>query len=143
MEEPPIVTKKELNLSYIAGLFDGEGCISIHSSKNSFTVYVGIEMRDSLALKKIQSIFGGKIGVVHNKKKNCTMRRIRFSSRLAAKFLRSVYPFLTVKKKQAKVALDMLDYRKTTKHTFQDRVARYEQWADKCKSLKKEDWIEL
>ena len=48
-----------LSLEYIAGLFDGEGWITVSKNKKTFIPIVGIKMNGFNLLKKLHNEFGG------------------------------------------------------------------------------------
>lgn len=135
--------KSLINASYIAGIFDGEGCISIYKKKKAgFKVHVSIEMRDPQAIKYIASVFG--ITVIHGKRKDekHIMYRVSMNNVKSLKMLNMIYPFLKVKKTQAKIAIDMLAYKNSSaaQHPYDKRVKKFEKWASDCKRLKKSSW---
>lgn len=55
--------KRPTDIAYIAGLFDGEGCVSVRkwTTKKAFqhTLYVSITNTDKKVLDWIQSQYGG------------------------------------------------------------------------------------
>lgn len=99
-----------LSEEYIAGFFDGEGCVTIntstatHKSGNRYpsTVMVCVSQNDINILRLIQNRCGGKLLA------NSTHKRhhiLQWYGNKAGSFLELVYPHLQVKKKQAEVAL--------------------------------------
>ena len=109
------MTKKEI-IAFIAGLFEGEGSISIanlvNKSWNKRTDYnlkVRISNTDKQLLGWIVANYGGKIyrsSIVNNK----TVWAWAVHSRIAEKFLKDVMPYLICKKERAVLALE---FRKT------------------------------
>jgi hypothetical protein len=105
-----------LSPEYIAGLFDGEGYISIRESNtkrnnrklNSFSVccQAGIGMTTKIVYE-IAEMFGTWTHEENRSiKGHKSLHRVVFSSKDSVKeFLEFIYPFLIVKKRQAKVAL--------------------------------------
>lgn len=96
--------------AYYAGLIDGDGCIGSHCQNSTrvdgtklkiwdVQVQVGIKV-SNYALSKVQSIWGGSLET----DKYGTLRWV-IRGKLCEKFLKDIYPFLVIKKKQAKVAL--------------------------------------
>lgn len=54
----------EAKLAYLAGVFDGEGCVAAYTSKASTGIYyprLSVSMTDLVALKMFQEAFGGTI----------------------------------------------------------------------------------
>ena len=95
-------------LAYIAGFFDGEGCVHIGGRRQntSYNLEVSISNTDKDILLWIQSIYGGYIKDVKKVKEHHTQcYNWRIVSNQAAKFLESILPFLNIKKFQAGVAI--------------------------------------
>jgi len=87
-----------LSLEYIAGFFDGEGCVIIAQSGNRFWLVVSLTQRKREILEMIQKQFGGYLDCVG-------ISRLRFSCEQAAQFLKAIQPFVIVKKKEIALAL--------------------------------------
>lgn len=98
----------------MAGFFDGEGCISIvHFDRTylnrSHTFYVAIQLVNTNfdILKQFEDKFRGK--VYERKNKNAKWNKAyvwSLTARQANKFLRAVYPYLILKKEQARLAIE-------------------------------------
>lgn len=109
--------------AYFAGLFDGEGCISINKTKGSknkpysrpgFQLRVSVTNTNFDILYKLQDSYGGK--VYSREKKNArTYGNWITVSNQCIKPLTIWLPFLIIKKEQALVALNFQDNRKTYK----------------------------
>jgi len=87
-------------LSYLAGFFDGEGCILLHKvkkgvNKKGYQIEMFVCQKDPEVLKRIFEAFGG----------NFKPPRVWWSSGTAARLLTRLYPLLIVKKDVAKLAL--------------------------------------
>ena len=109
------------NLAYIAGFFDGEGCIHMRSDGR---LLVDIVQRDTRPLLFIQESTGfGKLI-----QQSTGLWHLRSSHREMIKpFLVALIPFLIVKRAQAVLAIQFMD---DGKNLVKVR--------DKIKSLKKE-----
>lgn len=107
----------ETQKAYIAGIIDGEGCISVRccegrKRKTSRYYYssVSVEMASKEIIDFIQELYEGKI--YHRKSRNrtgvtdMTMWTWRLNGKEAANFLKTIYPFLVQKKKEAEVLID-------------------------------------
>lgn len=97
------------DLLYAAGLFDGEGGITIAKQAGStYRLDVRITSTDKAVLRWFKARFGGW---VCRQTPNKRVKRCRpcwywaASSRVASAFLAKVYPYLRVKRRQAKLAL--------------------------------------
>lgn len=108
---------------YLAGFFDGEGCIGVytklrkpHGSRLSY-LSLSIANTNPEVLQRIQSECGGSVnlnGLTQERLKvNGRPRRTLFrwsaSSVLASHILRHMLPFLIVKREEALLALDFAD----------------------------------
>lgn len=93
-------------ISWLAGFFDGEGSVSLSHSPNGsktgnriFRLQVTLSQKDGKYLREAQQLFGGR--VVYHRHCNQWMT----SGPVAAKFLRTVLPYLRVKRRVAELAL--------------------------------------
>jgi len=109
----------DIDLSYIAGLIDGEGYIGIKKSTYKSRVIkdmvnaeyherIQIRMVDEEAIKFIKENLGGNY---YREKPHSNSPKPLFcyqaSDLLAAKILKLLYPFLRIKKKNAEVILKL------------------------------------
>lgn len=105
---------------YLAGLFDGEGCVSIskyHPVYSSIIyqyclrIYIVNTNKEIIDLLKFQ--FGG---CITSSKRDLQKNKEAWSWQLvtdqALKFLELVYPYLIIKKKQAEVGMLFVRYKK-------------------------------
>ena len=94
--------------AYVAGLFDGEGWISLimHSTGTS-TLRIGMGNTDEECVLFVQSIFGG---IVHKDESKDTRHKSRYVWLLhgdkAATVLGILLPFLITKRERAFLAID-------------------------------------
>ena len=96
----------KLELAYIAGFFDGEGTITIarnNKHSTSFFSSCGISQVDRQPLDFIASVFGGSVYPKNTKHKS--QWTWSSSTRYTLIFLNTIYPYLIIKKKQARVAI--------------------------------------
>lgn len=108
---------KQSNVSkfaYAAGIIDGEGSISISKRGNSYGVSVDVGMKDGRVIDFLYGTFGGNIRVRHHEEthfgnsysyKDFDMISWYLKCQKAKEFLRRIYPFLRVKKRQAELAI--------------------------------------
>src|SRR3990167_3246042 len=107
--------KSEVDRAYIAGLVDGEGCITIqrtkssHSQSLSFPPIVQIRMCDTEAIDHFASLIGVQRSEaeLYNSSKNAGQRpsyNVKATADKAASLIADIYPYLKVKRKQAIVA---------------------------------------
>lgn len=101
-----------MNYDYIAGFFDAEGSIHIFNNAGR-SKYLGVSITNTnkKVLEKIHSFIG--LGYIVKSKRNAesikqdykVCYKLRLSTRDAAKFLKSLLPYLIIKKRQAKLAI--------------------------------------
>ncbi len=98
--------------SYIAGFFDGEGCVYMQAyyKKGKYekqprcTMQISITQKNRTVLDTIQEIYGGTI----SDKGHCMVLRFTGKNTMY-KFLSAIYPFVIEKKKDVELALEFVD----------------------------------
>jgi hypothetical protein len=100
-----------IDAAYIAGLFDGEGCVLISTKQRFgravFWLEISITNTDKPVLDWILATVGGRMQKKpHNKKGNRDLWRWRASSREAAGVLEILLPYLRIKREQARLAIE-------------------------------------
>lgn len=106
-----LLIEGELDLAYIAGFFDGEGCVVINkyihtNGKEYSQMRVIISNTNLEVLTQIQARFGGAIlskNVSGNHKRGYELRLLSWSG---ANILKFMLPYLIVKSKQARVGIE-------------------------------------
>lgn len=114
----PTVIPTETELAYIAGLFDGEGCVSIYAKydeKNDrryHALNVSIANGNSAVLRWVQARLGGRLNNngVGGKGAARDCWSLRWSNTQTVEFLTAVLPYLIVKREAAEIGLE---FRKT------------------------------
>ena len=109
---------EKLSYEYLAGLFDGEGCIRIQKNKWSiscinpvYSLRLTINMTDKTVINTIHSMFGGCLNVSKRPNpKHHTMYNWIIGSKMSYKFLQKIEPFCIVKKEQIKIALQFQEH---------------------------------
>ena len=96
-----------LDIRWLAGFFDGEGCVSIYRRRNRREHYlnVSISQKDRAPLDLIYEIYGGSIRKTKTPS-NCHQWRV--SSRKAEMFLRDILPHSIVKKRAIEGAIEFI-----------------------------------
>jgi hypothetical protein len=102
-----------VNVSYVAGLFDGEGFVRIHRWEKPNSVHIrynliaGINMTHRPIIEMMHKEFGGGL---RSARKETRGKRVLFcwmvASQGAATFLRRIQPHAVVKKDQIDLALE-------------------------------------
>jgi len=104
---------KKTDLAYFAGLFDGEGSISLCAYKpkgrcirTTYGLYISLAQTNEWIIQQLKFAFGGNIQPYQPKYPGARMVWAwRTQSNNALVFLESIYPYLRLKKPQADVAI--------------------------------------
>jgi len=109
----------ETELAYYAGLFDGEGAITLHptqitSPRQRKTYFLSVHLTsvDEERVLELQIAFGGNIFTYEGKRNNKTAYRWLVVRNTANKFLSSVLPYLRLKRHRAELALEFHSHKK-------------------------------
>lgn len=102
-------TKQEIN-AYAAGLFDGEGTISIHkevfrSGNTGYRLRVRMANTDRDVLEWMRTHFNGSVNQHKQVKCHKPYWEWVIGSAEAERFIRKIYPYLHIKLNHARVAL--------------------------------------
>jgi len=112
--------------SYIAGFFDGEGCITAYFPKNSHDrvrCVITITNTNKQILTMIQKIYGGKIYKHGKINKQCFVLHLSMLNTMD--FLYDICDYLIDKKVQAELAIEFLGYTTTNRGQWKDEIAEY------------------
>ena len=96
-----------LSLEYIAGYFDGEGCVTIGiTNKKYYQLCVKIDSIDFEPLHMIHKMFGGGLSLSKRRPPRHHTWHFRLSTNIAYKFLKAIQPYCILKKQQVDLALE-------------------------------------
>jgi len=102
-----MMNKKDI--IWLAGFFDGEGCINITKFRQYICPRIMVSNTNKKVLEFIQENYGGDIRENSTNKKNHPNWKSGYTYRLqhtkAVKFIKDIFPYLKVKKEQAKLLL--------------------------------------
>jgi len=99
-----------ISAQYAAGFMDGEGCINVSSCRSTLFIRVLIVNTNKEILELFQQRWGGDIKENKRHKANWKVTYTwRVSHVTCLNFLKDIYPFLIVKKKQAEAAFIFFD----------------------------------
>ena len=97
---------KSITAEWVAGFFEGEGCILTMAPSSGIPVpAVTIAQKDTTILFEIQKLFDGSISIHDHT--HCS--ELAWRGRSVTKILVPILPFLIVKKRRAELALRMLE----------------------------------
>lgn len=105
-EELDLSKLNNVDLAYLAGIIDGEGCISLNGRNNKFSVSLGINMADSSGLRVFQKVFNLK-PTNFIASDNKPYFNIQVSGEKLKEILLMLYPYLKVKRREAELGLLM------------------------------------
>lgn len=101
-----------MNLEYLAGYFDGEGCVSfVKALKQYPSLRISIASADKEILELFSAQFGGAVHKEKSQGRKRQMYRWTKTGEDAQNILRQLAPFLIGKRPQAELAL-IPDFRK-------------------------------
>ena len=92
---------------YVAGLFDGEGCVTIHQSNRIFKLRCTIAMTCLSILEKLKTKYGGSIHQCKGTNKPVYHWQIYTES--AKQFLVDIAPHVQVKQAEVELALNFVE----------------------------------
>lgn len=119
-----------MELPYVAGLFDGEGSVTItkpSTKSDRYRVIVQIAMTHKPTIEAVQAAFGGRIQPVKQSVYNSNARDRydwRLSGQAALDFLNSIRPWLITKAAAADVALRFKHNQRGERVTPETRAER-------------------
>ena len=102
----------EIDKAYIAGLFDGEGCVLIKRTKtNTYIIECNITLTDYTPLKFIHDNFGGCL-IKRKLRPNTNFIQYGWQVRsvLAKTFIATILPYSKIKRKQMEMCLEFRKY---------------------------------
>lgn len=109
-------------LAYLAGFFDGEGCVSISTrTHGGYGLMVSVSQLNPMPLLLLRSRFGGSISRSRDRRGFRTMVVWTAGARIAANAIREMRPLLAVKADEVDLAL-----------AFQDGL---DSWTDKVAEI--------
>jgi hypothetical protein len=104
----------DTQIAYMAGIFDGEGWVGINTCKPygahktpRYSLYIGVSNTYLPVLDMFVECFSGRIKNTNSTNKPCYCWRT--TSHKAAYVLETFMPYLTVKKEQAKIAIEYVN----------------------------------
>jgi len=104
-----IHVNEEQQLAYIAGFFDGEGCISIENGARGMILRcITCQKFDDRPLELMEDVFGGGC----HTHKSSGVRKHVVIGRKAVAMLERLMPLLLVKRRQAEIAVMMFEMSK-------------------------------
>ena len=125
------------DIAYIAGVFDGEGCVRLKKANkdgHSYYLIAHITNSDNRMLKFVEERFGGKI-YFQERTPNKKVCQWFITCGEAEAFLKTIQNFLVIKGEQVAVALKFHEIKEKLSSEEKDRYYL------KLRSMKKEEII--
>jgi hypothetical protein len=132
---------EDRELCYLAGLFDGEGCITISLAKGKkrrqpmHLLVCALAMTDEAAVRAYHEKFGGQFDGPVKRPRRQPQWRWRVSANDALKFIKTLQPYLRVKAAQARVGVEFQEDKPRTLICTLNELNRREGLRQKIHSL--------
>ena len=118
----------EILKSYLAGYFDGEGCVYITSKISRHRLEVSITSTDVAPLKLLKDIYGGFLCSRGPRDGNKNQWNWQLRDQRAGKFIEDILPYSIIKAPQLHLGLEYLD----RAHNPGKRKITPEQWEERA-----------
>jgi len=119
------VKMKKVDIAYLAGVVDSDGCISIQKRRNcrSYGIILTIVQRDLPLIEYLYSVFQGSVNVVSTPRKGYKDFYLRWvvSDTTAIKLLKLILPYLRLKAEQAKTVVELYNEKMKKKDSKIDK----------------------
>ena len=104
---------KKTDLAYVAGIVDGEGCITIahkweyKRGTESYSLLISLHSTDEWLCQFLRNAFGGYVGLDQRKARphHLPAWRWQVTGKYAYELLRVILPYLHLKRPQAELAI--------------------------------------
>lgn len=136
--------QRETRLAYLAGIVDGEGCITMYRNREAlnpgyFVVCMKCSMCEPQAVKMLQAEFGGSIGIVRPTRANKHHRNAfmwqLYGRKKVKAALELLLPQLRVKHEIALAVLEFCNTHKFIRNLSREELRRREELFLRVKKL--------
>lgn len=107
----PWLDDGDLTLAYLGGIVDGEGYIGVKRTGRRYHARLQVGMVERHAIDVLRETFGGSLTIEQHGRLR-PIHRWHVSDRQAEQALRSLLPYLRVKRDQAIVVLGLRDFQR-------------------------------
>lgn len=127
---------RKIDLAYLAGVMDSDGCFIIVKREQPpksgispcYYEKCSLKQKEPEAVELIYKTFGGHLRIDQPKMKNAKpLHSLQLSNIIAHNFIKSIYPYLRIKKVRAKVLLDLRE-KIETKETRKQKCPQKNRW---------------
>ena len=121
---------KEIEISYCAGLFDGEGCVTIMWPKRQ-TYCLEINMTHKPTLERFAKCLGGTVTKHYNKRiEQKQQYRVRFFGKEAVRVGQLIMPYMTEKQMQISMLIGYSETKCQVQRKFyKEKLTEYKRMA--------------
>jgi len=132
---------KNTVIAYIAGLFDGEGHITLYRSNSEtwkrrfprYEIQIGVTNNDRNVIYWLKKLYGGSIRERfrdHPRWKTCYNWKL--SSNQATDFLKKIRKYLRIKGERADIVIEFQERRKRKKNRFAQMTLKDYTYSEAC-----------
>jgi intein-encoded DNA endonuclease-like protein len=130
----------ETELAWAAGFFDGEGCIILRKSKNTYVVRATVTQVNPAPITKFKQLFGGHISLQKQKREGWKDQwKWEQDSKSGVETLKLLLPYLIVKRDVAEIAIEFQNTKKHGSKATEERVNRELEFKAKISGLNRKD----
>ncbi len=133
-----------VNIAWVAGFFDGEGCVSITRRQRSANfvehfMAVQIAQKDPRPIRLIHDEFGGCLTIARRGKSSFFY--LRFHGKTAERFLKAIEPYVICKDKEVHLGLELrgligMPGKRSTKEKWEAKEHIYQRFRELRKKQK-------
>lgn len=138
----PIPRFQPETIGYFAGLFDGEGTVTVNvkvgPKGGTGVLYIAVGSTDMGVTAEMKKLFGGYLTTprISSKRSTRLSRDWKATNGTALEFLKLIYPFLRIKKRQAALAFKFRKIMDQTLHGHDvHRIKLFQKIAGEISSL--------
>ena len=138
MPPDPVTLLSDLELSYLAGLIDGEGCITITNTGLSFGPNLAISMTHAGVMYWVAERLCLRVwrpSIAHPKPHYRPQYKVQVVGVRCGLLCQRLLPYLIVKREQAQIAMDFAATLDKGRHPTAETLARRKQWRIQIQAL--------
>ncbi len=121
---------ENVDLAYVAGIFDGEGCVLIYKVPRHNQKRGGIQHRLKISIANtntdlmswLKENFGGNIVVADRREQYRKFYHWQLSGVSAAEFIKRLLPYLKIKQQQVKLAISFQETIKSPQECGEGKI---------------------
>lgn len=130
----------DTELAYLAGFFDGEGCVSVRRSNDSYSMAVEVTQLNPSPLIRFQKRFGGRVYMKRDKRGYRPLFAWQIVASGAVKVLEALRPYLDGKAEEADVALALQVRISNPVQNRSEELAARQLLFEQCRDLKQRSY---